>query len=344
MNFKAWRITFFILTVFGASILQSPAPFIYTPGEGWTYENPGDEKGWKADRAQDQLEITKLAVEAKDGKLALRSAKRILAEWPLSDFASEAQFYAGEAYILRKMDEKAFDEFQLLIDLYPKSPRYDEALNRQFEIATRFLDGQRTRILWGKVPFFKSMGIAIEMNEKVISNGPYTDTAAQAQLNIGLANERKKSLFMLSFSEKYTDAAAAYEQAAFKYFDRPDISSDALFRAGNAYFKQARTGEYDQGFSEKAILSYQDFIAMFPDDERVPEANENIATLKREQSRGSYLIARFYEKRKKYVASLIYFNDSIAKDPTSEFAELSRKKISQLQPKADAETQSNKSN
>lgn len=337
MNFRAWKKLFLTLCIFTVGAQWCPAPFIYTPGEGWVYENPGDDSGWRADRAQDQLEITQLAIEAGDGKLALRSAKRLLSEWPLSDFAPEAQFLAGEAYVLRKMDQKAFEEFQNLIDFYPKSPRYEEALKHQFDIAARFMQGQRKRILWGHVPFTRSMKTAISMFEQVIKNGPYTEFAAQAQINIGMAHERRKG-FLLSFSEKYTEAATAYEQAAFRYFDRPEVAADALFLAGNAYFRQARTGEYDQGHSQKAITAYEDFMAMFPADSRVNEASANIAALKEEQSRGAFLIGRFYEKKRNYKSALIYYNDAIAKDPNSPFAEQSRQKVNELQELASLET------
>ncbi len=336
MRYWAWRKSLFILLVFLSATEWCPAPFVFTPGEGWRYDSPGDDSGWRADRAKDQLEITKLAIEANDGLLALRSAKRLLAVWPLSDYAPDAQFYSGVALTMRQMDEKAFDEFQVLIDIYPKSSRYEEALKQQFDIATRFMNGQRKRIFWGRVPLFKSRKTAVKMYEQLIKNGPYTDFAAQAQINIGKSHEKREG-FLLSFSEKFTDAAIAYEQAAFRYFDRPEIAANALFMAGNAYFAQARSGEYDQGHSEKAILAYEDFMAMFPEDERKEKASENIAVLRDEQSRGAFLIGRFYEKKNALKAALIYYNEAISKDPTSDFAEKSRQKIAKLQPKVETE-------
>lgn len=336
MRSWAWRKFLIIMLVFISGTEWCPAPFVFTPGEGWRYDSPGDDTGWRADTAKDQLEITRLAVEAQDGMLALRSAQRLLSSWPLSDYAPDAQFYAGVAFTMRKMDQKAFDQFQVLIDIYPKSSRYEEALKQQFDIATRFMNGQRKRIMWGRVPVWRSRKTAVEMYEQVIKNGPYTDFAAQAQINIGLSHEKRES-FLLSFSEKFTDAALAYEQAAFRYFDRPEIAADALFMAGNAYFAQARSGEYDQGHSDKAILAYEDFMAMFPADERKNKAIENIAILRDEQSRGAYLIGRFYEKKKAIKSALIYYNEAISKDPTSDFAEKSRQKIAELQPKVESE-------
>lgn len=330
MNFRVLKC-YLAVTVFVLLSTQNcPAPLIYTPGQGWVYENPGDDSGWRVDRAEDQLEVTKLAIEAGDSNLAFRSSKRLLAVWPLSDYAADAQFYAAEAQFMSGAYVKAFDEFQVLIDIYPKSPRYEDALRRQYDIATKFLNGQRTRILWGTVPWLPSMKKAISMNEQVIKNGPYTETAGQAQINVGLAHERKKGFF-LSFTEKFTEAANAYEQAAFRYFDRPEVAADALFLAGKAYLAQARSGEYDQGHADKAIVSFEDFIALFPSDSRVAEARTDIASLKAEQSRGAYLIARFYEKRKALDSALIYYNEAISMDPSSQSAEDSRGRIARIQ-------------
>ena len=59
-----------------ATTVQSPAPLIYTPGEGWTYEAVGSEGKWQRTRAKDQLEVAKTALEQKDFSLALKAARR----------------------------------------------------------------------------------------------------------------------------------------------------------------------------------------------------------------------------------------------------------------------------
>lgn len=336
---RALKIVFLAFVVTAVGVVNSPAPFVYTPGEGWIYENPGDDSGWRAGRAEDQLEIANLAMEAGEFSLAYRAAKRLLLEWPLSDFAPDAQYVAGEALMNSRAYEKAFVEFQTLIDIYPKSERYEDALKKQYEIANKFLNGERTRILWGKIPWLPSRKKSIEMNTQVIKNGPYSDFAANAQLDIGQAYERKKGFF-LSFSEKYTEAASAYERAIDRYSNNPQVVADGLFLAGVAYFRQARTGEYDQGHADEAIEKFETFISQFPQDERVPIARENIAALLQEQSRGAYLIGRFYEKNKQLKAALVYYNDSILKDPNSEYADRSREKIARLQPKVDELAQS----
>ena len=70
---------------------RSPAPFIYRPGEGWTYEPVGGLGKWQMPRAKDQLEVAQAAFNKKAYDLALRAAQRVVTVWPLSDYAPQAQ-------------------------------------------------------------------------------------------------------------------------------------------------------------------------------------------------------------------------------------------------------------
>ena len=56
---------------------RSPAPLIYRPGEGWTYEPVGEGK-WTRTRAKDQLDVAQAAFDKKDYGLALKAARHII--------------------------------------------------------------------------------------------------------------------------------------------------------------------------------------------------------------------------------------------------------------------------
>ena len=92
----------------------------------------------------------------------MKAARRTVKVWPLSDYAPQAQYLIGRCYEARGQDEKAFKAYQQVIEKYPKIDIYQEILQRQFTIATRFLGGQRFR-LWGVIPFFRSMEKTSEM-------------------------------------------------------------------------------------------------------------------------------------------------------------------------------------
>src|SRR5215475_10749918 len=94
---------------------RSPAPLIYRPGEGWTYEPVGGEGAWRRARAKDQLDVAQEAFDKKDYGLALKAARRVVSNWPLSDYAPRGQYLVGRSHEERKDDEKAFNAYQVLL-------------------------------------------------------------------------------------------------------------------------------------------------------------------------------------------------------------------------------------
>ena len=289
---------------------RSPAPLIYTPGEGWRYESVGGGR-WQRTRAKDQLEVAQNAFNKKDYSLALKAARRTVHQWPFSDpYAQRAQYLMARCFEARHEDERAFKAYQDMLVHYPKAENYDDILKRQFLIANRFLGGQWFRI-WGYVPFFPSMDKTIKLYEQIVKNGAYSDIAPQAQLNIGLAQEKR-------LIKDYPAAAQAYEKAADRYHDQ-NTGVDGLYRAGVAYHKQAKTAEYDQSIAAQAISTFTDFLALHPQDGRVPEAQKLIESLKTEQARGSFDIAKYYERHHRWEAAKIYYNDAYGKDPNSRY-------------------------
>jgi outer membrane protein assembly factor BamD len=154
--------------------------------------------------------------------------------------------------------------------------------------------------------------------------------APRAQLNIGAAQEKSKN---------YGEAVKAYQTAADRYQDQPDIAADALYRTGVAWQKQADTAEYDQGAAAQAIAAYTDFMAFYPDDKRVPIAQKAIVGLKAEQVRGSFEVARFYEKSHKWAGAVVYYNDVLQLDANSALAVQARERIDALKPRLHAPTE-----
>lgn len=307
---------------------ETPAPLIYRAGEGWTYEPVGGSGKWVRTRAKDQLEVAQTAFDQKDFGMALKAARRTVKMWPLSDYAPQAQYLVGRCYEARGRDENAFKEYQRVLEKYPKIANYDEILNRQYQIANRYLAGQWFK-LWGYVPFFPSMQKTSEMYEKVIKNGPYSEVAAQSQLNIGAAREKQSD---------YPLAVKAYERAADRYHDQKEVAPDALFKAGLAYRKQAKAAEYDQSVAGHAISTFSDFMALYPNDPRVPEAQKIIQELKTEQARGNLEIARFYAKKKQWKGALVYYNEAVNKDPNSRYAEEAKRRIEQINKQTTKQT------
>jgi outer membrane protein assembly factor BamD len=296
---------------------QSPAPLIYTPGEGWSWESAGGEGKWRRERAQDQLEVAQTSFQAQDYGVAMKAARRVVSVWPLSDYAPLAQYIVGRCHEAKGDDEKAFKAYAKLLKDYPRSENVNEVLKRQYAISQRFLEGQWFK-LWGLVPAYTSMERTAKMFQELSDSAPFSEVGPHAQLRVGAAYEKQK---------EFPKAVKAYERAADRYHDRPVIAADAMVRAGISYQKQARTAEYDQSMAGKAIATFNDFITYYPDDPRVPAARQAIEELRLEQARGNFETARYYESKKRWAGALVYYNEVLVKDAASPYAATARERI-----------------
>jgi outer membrane protein assembly factor BamD (BamD/ComL family) len=297
---------------------RCPAPLVYRPGEGWSYESPsGKADEWRKLRAKDQLDVAQAAFDKKDYKLAMKAALRVVTIWPLSDYAPQGQYLLGRCYEERRQDEKAFKAYDQLLEKYPKMQNATEIQSRQLAIADRFRNGERTK-LFGYIPFFPSREKAVEMYGEIVKFGPYGPYGPAAQMDIGATREWQK---------EYGLAVQAYEVAADRYSAQPAIASDALYKAALAWSKQARKADYDQSAAGEAIKAANDFMALYPQDPRNAELQQIITTLKMEQARGDFSTAEYYEANKHWASAQIYYNQVRANVRDTPLAEAATKRM-----------------
>jgi outer membrane protein assembly factor BamD len=332
MNRRSIRLLLFAVCWLALPRL-APAPLIFRPGEGWTYEPVGGEGKWIQTRAKDQLEVAQAAFDKKAYSLALKAAHRVVQVWPLSDYAPTAQYLLARCYEAKGQDDKAFKAYQVIIEKHPKVANYDQILQHQYDIANRYLAGKWFK-LWGVVPIppwlAGQMQRTASMYEKIVKNGPYSEVGPQAQLKLGATREKQS---------EFPQAVKAYLQAADRYHDRPQVASEALFRAGLAYQRDAKRAEYDQTVAGQSIAVFTDFMTLYPKDSRVEQAQKAIVSLKGEQARGSYEIAKFYERYRRWNGALVYYNEVLVQDPNSPYAAEARQRLEELKRRTQKATQ-----
>jgi len=171
---------------------RSPAPLIYRPGEGWTYEpvgggpsgrEPGPRTNWKWRKRP----LTRKTIDW------LSSWRRVVRVWPLSDYAPQGQYLVGRCFEETGQDEKAFKEYQRVLEKQPKISNYEEILQRQVANYGSLFGGKMVPAM-GLHSFLPSMERTADMYEKIVKNGPYSEVAPQAQLKVGAAREKAAQL------------------------------------------------------------------------------------------------------------------------------------------------------
>ena len=298
---------------------ECPAPLVWRKGEGWSFEREGITI---ANNPKDQLDIGRKFQEQKNYDPAITAYRRVIFRWPTSFSCQEARL--GLAQCLTQLDflYKAFKEYQNLIEKHPNSPHFDTALQAQYDIGCRFLNGAKHKI-W-RFRIFSGYDKAVEVFEQIIKNGPFSKFGPASQFRIGLAYEKQKDNIA---------AVHAYEKLLDRYPKDP-LAEDAQFQIGWAYKSEAQRAEYDQNNANQAIVAFNDFLVRYPNSAKAEQAKELRAELKQEQSKGLFTIAHFYEKNKNYRAAIIYYNDVIEQNSRSDWANQAQRKIAVLAPLA----------
>jgi len=298
-----------------ALVAPSFGALVWRPGEGWT-----DESGTEvsASSSKDQLAAAKKLEKAEDYKNAKKAYASLVRRWPLSFYAPEAQ------YGLARMQEKegeflaAYNSYQKMVEKYPNSTFFQDALDREMAIGNLYLNGEPKR-LW-RIPLGADYGKAVEIYNTVIKNAPYGRNAPDAMFHIGLAFEKQN---------KYKEAVDSYNRLIDKYPGSP-LVDDAMYQIGYAWKLASRTPEYDQSAAQKAIEGFQDFMVRFPNSDKVVAAEEHIEELTSSKTKGAFEVAKFYEKQGNKKAAFIYYNEVIRQMPDSEVAKQAQEKISEL--------------
>ncbi|MDR1192141.1 MAG: outer membrane protein assembly factor BamD [Verrucomicrobiales bacterium] len=297
----------------------SSAALVWRPGEGWVNESSGESLA--ASDAKAALQLARNLEAKEDYKSALDAYRGLVRRWPLSSSAGEAQFKVG--FMMEKRGEfwDAYKAFQKVVEKYPASQFFDLAIEREFAIGNLFLSGEPQR-LW-KIPLLPSMDKTVEIFNTIIKNAPYGVYAPQAYFKIGLAREKQK---------QWSEAIASYNKLLDKYPGN-DLAPSAQYQIGYAWYQASSQPDYDQSAAQKSINAFQDFLARFPDSEKVEQAKIYINELGDRRVQGSYNIGVFYLKDKTdkgYRAALIYFNDVIQQAPNSPLAVQAKQRIEEI--------------
>ncbi|OQB12621.1 MAG: tol-pal system protein YbgF [Candidatus Omnitrophica bacterium ADurb.Bin205] len=258
----------------------------------------------------------------KEGKLddAWREFKKLLKEYPKSFEASESQYYLGLIEEARENFYEAYQAYQRLIDKYPFSERIKEVIEREYNIADKFMSGHKRKALGITLPVENP---AIEIFTKVVENSTYGPLAPKAQYRLGL---------VLKSLQRYYEAEEAFNKVISNYPDS-EWSEPAKFQIASCRAALSRSPDYDQGAAGEAKQKFEEFVRDHPDAVLSLEAEANIAKLNEKEAESSFNTARFYEKQRSYKAAIIYYNYVVDNYPKSVWAAKSLSKLQELENK-----------
>jgi len=318
---------FFVLATGLFFSRQSVASVVFKPGEKVKYVAPGEEE--MSGNAEELFHIGQIAEKGGNLKRAIGAYKTLARRHPKDALAAGALFRAAELEEQRRDYLSSAQTYRTLVEKYPTSPHFNEAIEAQFRIGEMYLAGKKLKLLG--IPFATSMDRATEIFAAVIRTAPYGKYTARAQFDIGLAREK----------QGVNDAAVEAYQAVVDKFPNDPVAAQAQYQIGYIWLAAARSGTRDLAATQNARTAFQDFLFRFPNSEKAAQARSNLQLLEGKQMTSSFNIAKFYDKQKRYRAAVIYYNEVIREQPGSADSAKAKKRIDQLRAKlGDAALQS----
>jgi outer membrane protein assembly factor BamD len=266
------------------------------------------------DNPQAQMEWAQGFFEEKDYPRAAKEFTRLVQAYPRSELAPEAQYMAGLSFELAENPGDAFNAYKKLVEIYPFSKRFKDAIEREFFIAESLRGGKKLTLI-GPVKV-GSLDKAVEIYQHVMEQAPYSEFGPRAQFQLGECYIQQK---------RFEDANRAFQKILDEYPASP-LVDEAKFRVAFCARQLSLKPSYDQSATDEAIAWYESFIQEHPESPLLPQAEESLKMLLGYKAQGLIKVAKFYEKSGKPESAAIYYQQVVSDYPsTSEAAEAAGK-------------------
>ncbi len=238
-----------VLLVLGVAAFLFPesgkASVVFKPGKKPEYVGPDGVEEELSGDAVDLFQIGQAAEKEGNTKRAIRAYKSLVKRHPKDKVAAEALYRAAQLQEQTRNFLPAAESFSQLVEKYPGSPHFDEAIEAQFRIGEIYLNGKKLRVLG--IPVASALDRAVTVFANVVRTAPYGKYTARAQFDIGLAREKQGA----------NDAAVQAYQAVVDKFPNEPIAVDAQYQIGYIWFNAAKLGAKDAAAATNAKTAKQ---------------------------------------------------------------------------------------
>src|SRR5438874_6672121 len=314
------RMRLFIVLI-GALCLAGggQASIIFRPGEKVKYVAPGEEE--ISGNAQQLFDKAQDAEKQGNFGRAIKAYTQLLRKYPKDTLAPAAAYRAAQLLEFEGDYMKSANTYRWLVERYPGSPHFDEAIEGQFRVGEMYLSGKKIKLMG--IPVGTSMDRAVEIFAAIVRTAPFGRYTARAQFDIGLARQKQSA----------NDAAIQAYQAVIDKFPNDPIAADAQYQIGYIWYEAARLGTNDQAATQNARTAFEDFLFRYPKSEKAQQARENLQRLQQKSTGDAMKVAKFYDKSKAYRAAVIYYTEVIREHPGSSASAQAQKRIDQIRAK-----------
>lgn len=276
-----------------------------------------------------------LAVKAYEEANYVEAAKQfniLSLNFPGSNLGKEGLFFLGVSQYNNGDYEFANESFSNYLKCQSQPKHFEEAIGYKFTIAEAFRHGAKRHFFGTKqLPKWATGNtLALKIYDEVICSLPCHEYAAQSLYAKG---------YMLWEGQEWREAIDTY-QMLIRRFPKHEYAPLAYLNINRVYLEQCLCEFQNPDLLALAQINTRKFARDFPKDERISDAEADIQAIKEVYARGLYETGQFYERTSSPSASVIYYQCAIDQFPDTHIAALCRKRLSVLNPKSEAELNS----
>jgi outer membrane assembly lipoprotein YfiO len=235
-----------------------------------------------------------------------------------SPFFDRGLYLEAEALYQYGDRMKAFFYLDELLDEYPESPLYYQALDKQYEIADAYLNGYKRRFL--RMPLLSAEEEAVEMLFRIQARAPKSPIAERSLLRTA------DYYYADGQYDLAEDAYRVYGEA----YPRSPYAPRALLRQAYSNLAQFRGLKFDATPVIDAKTQLQEVVTRYPDlaaQENIPEVIERIDTT---FARKLSVTADFYKRTHEPRAAGYIYQQLVKLYPKSNEAAQARVELAKL--------------
>ena len=311
-----------VFLILSSCPVVSEASWIWSPDLG-RWINP---KKSAKDTPDQQYDWAMQFYKEKNWDRAIEEFEKLPEVFPNSRLAAEGVYFAGLCQEEKQDLARAADAYQKLIDRYPYSDRIKDAVQREFEIAGRFAQGEKIKLVG--IPAFSGRDKAVELYQHIVKNAPFGSYGDQAQYQIG---EVHKSL------ADYEEAKKAYQTVVDEY-PNSDLVPKARYQIAYVSMLVSKKSQDSDAYTQKAIEEFKDFKEAYPGNAQAVEADESIKALRAKKAMTGFETAAFYDRQKKWTSAKVYYQEVVTGYPETPAASLAQKRLEELSRQSEPES------
>lgn len=289
--------------------------------ETWHLTN---DQNWQKVSEQGDSALMVAVAEAKqyvstgDTSKAKNAYDKLKKDYPELAGADFDLFVKAELIYSRRKFAAAAQAYDSFLDQYPKSPFFSSALERQQQIATAFLYGQKRPVL--RVFKLSAYEEGAEISNKIADRAGDAPAAKRALTILAQSREKRGA---------YEDAYQAWSDAANRW-PTGQMGQDSLMGMARSLELAYKGPKFDGKVLASSKSYYAEYLKRYPESGQQLGLDEKIVQIDEKLGEKELLIADYYARTGSVASADIYYQQIIEDWPATSAAGTSKEKLPEI--------------